>query len=187
MDEHQSIWKHVRAVLLAPSVATLLIPAAVLYVTATVNFGWLLSSPLNLLPITVGLLLIGVGLFFLVWTVSLLARVGRGTLAPWDATKKLVVVGPYRHVRNPMISGVFFMLLGEAVLFGSVPLLGWFIIFVLTNAIYIPLSEEPGLARRFGEEHIRYKDHVRRWIPRLRPWDAASTIPRHESRDGECP
>jgi protein-S-isoprenylcysteine O-methyltransferase Ste14 len=91
-------------------------------------------------------------------------------LAPWDATEKLVVVGPYRHVRNPMISGIFFILLGEVLMFGSVPLLVWFLVFVLGNATYIPLSEERGLARRFGEEYIRYKRHMPRWIPRLRPW-----------------
>ena len=69
-----------------------------------------------------------------------------------------------------MISGVLFNLLGEALLFGS-PAIGlWFALFFLGNAIYIPLSEEPGLERRFGDAYRSYKAAVPRWIPRLTPW-----------------
>lgn len=78
--------------------------------------------------------------------------------------------GVYRHVRNPMMLGVFCILLGEAILFGSPWLLGWFGIFVAVNMIVIPLAEEPGLAKRFGDDYVRYKQNVPRWIPRLTPW-----------------
>jgi protein-S-isoprenylcysteine O-methyltransferase Ste14 len=105
-------------------------------------------------------------------TIGLFVRVGEGTLAPWDPTQKLVVRGVYRHVRNPMISGVFCILLGEAILAGSLPLLDWFFFFLLVNLIYIPLLEEPGLARRFGEDYLRYKENVPRWIPQVKPWEA---------------
>ena len=105
-----------------------------------------------------------------VWTIALFARVGRGTLAPWDPTSTLVVEGPYRHMRNPMISGVLFLLLGEAALLGSWPLLGWFAAVAAVNAVYLPLVEEPGLVRRHGTEYERYREHVPRWLPRLRPW-----------------
>jgi protein-S-isoprenylcysteine O-methyltransferase Ste14 len=71
-----------------------------------------------------------------------------------------------------MISGVFFILLGEAILVGSIPLASWLILFVLLNLIYIPLFEEPGLERRFGDDYRLYKQHVPRWIPRLRAWSA---------------
>jgi protein-S-isoprenylcysteine O-methyltransferase Ste14 len=98
----------------------------------------------------------------------LFARVGEGTLAPWDPTRKLVVRGPYRHVRNPMITGVLAILLGEAALFGSWPLLVWAFGFFALNAIYMPLVEEPGLVRRFGDDYVRYRRNVPRWLPRLR-------------------
>ena len=101
---------------------------------------------------------------------ALFARVGRGTLAPWDPTSTLVVEGPYRHVRNPMISGVLFLLLAEAALLGSVPLLVWFGAVAGVNAVYMPLVEEPGLVRRYGVEYERYRAAVPRWLPRLRPW-----------------
>ena len=85
-------------------------------------------------------------------TVALFATVGEGTLAPWDPPRRFVVRGPYRYVRNPMISGVLSILLGEATLFGSVPLLVWFSVFLAVNAVIMPLIEEPGLERRFGGE-----------------------------------
>jgi protein-S-isoprenylcysteine O-methyltransferase Ste14 len=73
-----------------------------------------------------------------------------------------------------MISGVFCILLGEGVLFGSKSLLIWFAVFAIGNLIYMPLFEEPGLERRFGEDYVRYKKHVPRWIPRRTPWEASS-------------
>ncbi len=50
------------------------------------------------------------------------------------------------------------------------PLVAWLLVFVAANAIYIPLIEEPGLERRFGEDYRRYKANVPRWVPRLSPW-----------------
>ena len=84
-----------------------------------------------------------------------------------------------------MIVGVFCILLGEAVFFGSLPLLGWFAAAVLLNVIYIPLVEEPGLAKRFGEDYLRYKENVPRWIPRLTPWEG---LPSAEElkQEGDC-
>ena len=114
----------------------------------------------------------GFGLF--AWCVSLFAMRGKGTLAPWDPTKKLVAVGPYRHVRNPMISGVAAMLGGEALFFQSMPLTWWFVFFLMLNHLYFMALEEPGLADRFGDEYARYKAAVPRWIPRLKPWHLRS-------------
>ena len=116
------------------------------------------------------LLLLTVGLGLLVWTVSLFFRRGRGTLAPWDPPEHLVVAGPYRFVRNPMITGVVATLGGEALLFESASLGSWCFVFFVVSAIYFPLVEEPGLQLRFGDEYSRYCANVPRWLPRLRPW-----------------
>ena len=99
---------------------------------------------------------------------------GRGTLAPWDPPSRLVVSGPYRYVRNPMISGVMFMLMATALILRSAPHAAWAGIFVVINAIYIPLLEEPDLAARFGQDYATYRRHVRRFVPRLTPWRGAS-------------
>jgi protein-S-isoprenylcysteine O-methyltransferase Ste14 len=70
-----------------------------------------------------------------------------------------------------MISGVFCILLGEALLAASLPLFCWFALFVLGNVISIPLAEEPGLVQRFGADYLTYKQNMPRWILRLRPWE----------------
>jgi protein-S-isoprenylcysteine O-methyltransferase Ste14 len=95
---------------------------------------------------------------------------GRGTLAPWDPPRRFVADGPYRYVRNPMISGVVFMLLGEALIFRSWAHAEWTAAFAVLNVIYIPAIEEPMLASRFGESYATYKRHVSRFVPRIYPW-----------------
>ena len=95
---------------------------------------------------------------------------GDGTLAPWDPPRRLVVRGPYRFVRNPMISGVIFVLFSEALILRSLPLAAWAATFLVINLIYIPLSEEPMLRARFGDDYEEYCRHVRRFLPRVRPW-----------------
>jgi len=110
------------------------------------------------------------GLGLLIWTVSLFSRLGRGTPAPWQPPKRLVVAGPYRHVRNPMITGVLLVQLAEALLLRSWPLAAWMVFFLMANAVYFSLAEERDLERRFGMEYAEYRKNVPRWIPWLRPW-----------------
>jgi len=158
-----SVWRHLWAIGLLPVTVTIVVPGLILWRTGAGLAPWALA--------TVGVALIGIGLALVTWTVSLFARIGKGTLAPWDPTSRLVVAGPYRHVRNPMISGVLTVLLGEAALFGSLPLLVWFGGAFAVNAVYFPLVEEPGLRERFGEDYDAYCANVPRWLPRLRPWE----------------
>ncbi len=134
------------------------------------HFGWDLPAPASILLVIAGLCLLGVGLWLWLQTIRLFVSVGKGTLAPWDPPRRFVVSGPYRRVRNPMISALGFVLLGEAALLGSRAVLILFAGFAITNAIYIPLVEEPGLMRRFGADYEEYRRAVRRWIPRRRPW-----------------
>jgi protein-S-isoprenylcysteine O-methyltransferase Ste14 len=168
-----SVWRHVLAVCLLPGTVTIAVPVAIVRRTGSVDVGWGLPDGLGLAPAAAGGVVVALGLSLLVRTVALFVSVGRGTLAPWDPTRRLVVRGPYRRVRNPMISGVLFVLLGEAALLGSRPLAIWFAACLAVNAVYLPLIEEPGLRRRFGEEYELYRAHVPRWVPRLRPWDPA--------------
>lgn len=168
-----SILSHLLAILLLPGTATIIVPIILLNQTG-IAIGWSLPPPLSFVPPALGIVAIGIGLTLMVKTIALFATVGKGTLAPWTPPQKLVVRGIYRHVRNPMITGVFCVLLGESNLFGTASLLYWFAVFVLLNAVYIPLVEEPGLARRFGEDYARYKINVPRWIPRVKAWDDAN-------------
>ncbi len=154
--------RHLLAVLLLPFVAVVAVPYWLLTAFAASDTRW---SGLWLL----GAALLACGFLLFAWCVSLFARVGRGTLAPWDPTHALVAVGPYRYVRNPMISGVATMLSGEALLFGSWVLALWALLFVLVNHVYFLVSEEPGLEQRFGESYRTYKASVPRWLPRVPP------------------
>jgi protein-S-isoprenylcysteine O-methyltransferase Ste14 len=155
-----SLWRHLAAVLLLPGIVTIGVPALII---------WQTGAGLRP-PAVVGIPLIALGVLLVISTVTLFATVGRGTLAPWDPTSRLVVQGPYRYVRNPMISGVLFILLGEAACIASLPLLIWFAAVFAVNAVYLPLVEERGLRRRFGADYEAYRANVPRWIPRLRPW-----------------
>ena len=166
--------RHLLALVLLPGVVAIVVPAVIVNRTNSLNLGWGLAPPLAWLPWLLGFILIGLGLLLVYRTVSLFAGFGDGTLAPWDPPRRLVVRGVYRRVRNPMISGVLFVLLGEAVLLGYPPLLAWFLIVFAVNAVYIPLIEERALERRFGDEYLDYRRNVPRWIPRPSPWDQSS-------------
>jgi protein-S-isoprenylcysteine O-methyltransferase Ste14 len=161
--------RQVRAISLLPGMVVVLIPLLILIGTGS-NVGWGLGKGVALLPIFLGFTLIAVGFALWLWTVRLFARVGKGTLAPWDPTQRLVVEGPYRHVRNPMITAVLAVLAGEAALFGSLPLLIWFALFFAVNYVGFRVYEEPDLERRFGEDYRTYKRNVPRWLPRHSPW-----------------
>lgn len=117
-----------------------------------------------------GLLVMAAGLSLAAACVRRFASDGRGTLAPWDPPSRFVVQGPYQYVRNPMIAGVIGVLFGEACVLRAAPLLVWTLAFTALNAVYIPLVEEPQLARRFGGAYETYRRHVRRFVPRLTAW-----------------
>jgi protein-S-isoprenylcysteine O-methyltransferase Ste14 len=128
------------------------------------------GNPLDIALLMLGIALFGIGIALFASSLFLFWSRGRGTLAPWDPPRRFVVTGPYRVVRNPMISGVIFVLLAEACSIRSSALAEWAGLVLLINLIYIPLVEEPMLAARFGEPYTRYTKSVRRFLPRLRPW-----------------
>src|SRR5689334_18507460 len=165
-------WRHLRAIILLPGVVTLVIPEIILWRMGTDSWGLWQSIPASrLILLIMGVIFICLGLALMIATIRLFATVGKGTLAPWEPPQRLVVRGVYRHVRNPMMSGALFVLLGEAVLAASLPLFCWFAFAGVVYAVYIPLSEEPGLIKRFGDEYLTYRRNVPRWVPRLTPWE----------------
>lgn len=155
-----------------PFVVTIMVPVAVLFPTSWLP-SWLLLFPLNFLAVPLSILLIIGGFYLLAYTIKMFARIGQGTLAPWNPPQKLIVQGIYLHMRNPMIEGVLLILLGESILFGSIWLYLWFLLFLIGNHFYFIKSEEPGLVKRFGDEYLRYAENVPRWIPRRTPWDSS--------------
>lgn len=160
-----------RSILALPFVVTAVIPTLLIGLLDSSIFAWHLPFPANLVLLLLAALLILAGVSLMISTIALFAQGGQGTLAPWDPTERLVIQGPYRHVRNPMISGVFFILLGDSLLFLSVPVFVWFMLFLVANLFYIPRVEEAGLEEQFGEAYRDYKRNVPAWIPRIRAWE----------------
>jgi len=165
------IWflRHMVAVAVLPFTVAVLIPVWLARRDDTVVAVG--SSPIRIALQVVGLALLATGLLLFVASLRRFITEGRGTLAPWDPPRRLVVRGPYRYVRNPMISGVVMVLFGEALVLLSRPHLEWGLIFLGVNAVYIPLVEEPFLAERFGSHYKEYCRQVPRLLPRWSPWE----------------
>jgi protein-S-isoprenylcysteine O-methyltransferase Ste14 len=164
----------IKAFIIFPFNVMIVIPGLTLWFSrqldflASFHFGF---DPVRGIP---GGLLIAVGIVITYSCVSLFTDHGEGTPSPWNPPKNLVVLGVYRHVRNPMMIGVFCVLLGESLLSGSLLIFLWFAFFVVANLIYIPLFEEPKLLIRFGEPYQRYMQNVSRWLPRTNPWQGSN-------------
>ena len=162
------ILRHIASVLALPTMATVLIPV---WIARTRGVAW--SRPASsgeAAMVLAGLLLFAAGGALFAWTLGLFFARGRGTLAPWDPPMTFVAIGPYRHVRNPMITGVLLVLIGEALTLRSPPHAVWAAVFALMNVVYIPLIEEPGLERRFGRDYTLYCQNVPRFVPRVKRW-----------------
>jgi protein-S-isoprenylcysteine O-methyltransferase Ste14 len=166
-ERSPSGWRIAAAILPLPFTVTVLVPGAILL---TEPDRWDATGLARAASVVAGTIAVGAGLALFAATVRLFASVGRGTLAPWDPPRRLVVAGPYRHFRHPMITGVALVLAGETLLVGASSLAIWLAGFVAVNAVYLPLVEEPGLVRRFGRDYERYMERVPRWRPRLRSY-----------------
>lgn len=155
--------RHALAIAILPFTVVVLVPSWLLVAASDSRWS---ATPITWAPRVLGLLLMGAGFALFATCVGLFAWHGRGTLAPWDPTRSLVAVGPYRFVRNPMITGVLTMLAGEALWWGSWRVCAWALTFFVFNQIFFLVFEEPDLERRFGEPYRAYKASVPRWLPR---------------------
>jgi protein-S-isoprenylcysteine O-methyltransferase Ste14 len=161
--------RHLLAIAILPFTVAVLVPIWIARRRGVVlRLG---DSPAELALQLAGAASLCVGLVLFAASLRRFATEGHGTLAPWDPPRALVVRGPYRYVRNPMISGVIFVLFGEALVLLSPPHAVWASAFLVLNLVYIPLFEEPQLDHRFGDPYREYCRHVRRFLPRLRPWN----------------
>jgi len=109
---------------------------------------------------------IAAGAALYVWCVWNFAAVGDGTPGLWDAPSRVVAAGPYRWVRNPIYLAALLVVLGEAWLFMSLPVLAYAGAMAVFFHLFVTGYEEPRLARRFGSTYLEYRRTVPRWIPR---------------------
>ena len=143
------------AFLALPGMLSGLVPWLIVRTESVRGSGWIAGVPV---------LVIGLGL--LLACVRDFHKRGRGTLAPWDAPKCLVVIGLYRYCRNPMYIGVLLIVAGWAVAAGSARLCEYLVVLGVGFHLRVLLYEEPTLERLFGEEWRAYAASVPRWVPR---------------------
>jgi protein-S-isoprenylcysteine O-methyltransferase Ste14 len=117
----------------------------------------------------VGMIAAGAGAAIALWCISTFALSGKGTPAPFDPPRRLVIRGPYRFVRNPMYIGAALALAGAALFYRSTTLLGYIGVFLLACHLFVVAYEEPTLVRSSGAEYEDYRHRVRRWWPHVRP------------------
>ncbi len=162
-------WNWLSTILILPFTVIVVIPVLLLWLS-----GYRYVAP-PVWCLVAGCLLFGAGFSLAVWTMGLFHVLGKGTAAPWNPPKNLVIRGPYRHVRNPMITSVLIMLTAGAILLRSWEVAAWMLVFLSVNQFYyFPRVEEPKLLERFGEDYADYKKQVPRWIPRLRSYKPSS-------------
>jgi protein-S-isoprenylcysteine O-methyltransferase Ste14 len=100
------------------------------------------------------------------WCIFTFVFVGKGTPAPFDPPRRLVIQGPYRWVRNPMYIGAALALAGAALFYQSLGLLGYAGLFLLITHLFVVTYEEPTLRRTFGKDYETYCGQAGRWWPR---------------------
>jgi protein-S-isoprenylcysteine O-methyltransferase Ste14 len=149
--------------------ATLFIALLLIYVPSQVLASSGIVRPDVLgVPQILGMAIAGFGAAIALWCIFTFAVIGKGTPAPFDPPRRLVIRGPYRFVRNPMYIGAGLALAGAALFYGSVPLFVYCGVFFVMTGIFVQLYEEPTLRRTFGKEYEAYCGHVQRWWPGLR-------------------
>src|ERR1043166_1999579 len=117
-------------------------------------------------PQVAGMMLVAIGTAIALWCVFTLVFIGKGTPAPFDPPRKLVVRGPYRFVRNPMYIGAGMTLAGAALFYDSLSICISPGLFFLITHLFVVFYEEPTLRRTFGSDYEAYFRQVRRWLPR---------------------
>ena len=117
-------------------------------------------------PQVAGMIMVTIGTAMALWCVFTFVFIGKGTPAPFDPPRKLVIRGPYRFVRNPMYIGAGMTLAGAALFYQSLSIFIYTGVFFLITHLFVVLYEEPTLRRTFGDEYEAYFGRVSRWVPK---------------------
>jgi protein-S-isoprenylcysteine O-methyltransferase Ste14 len=160
------------AAILATAVFLVLAPGTVVGLVPWWISEWQMQTPFPGFAVfrVIGVLLIAVGIPALLSSFARFALQGIGTPAPVFPTKRLVVSGFYRYVRNPMYIAVVSIVLGQALLLGNVWVLVYGLCAWLVTHFFVLYYEEPTLQKTYGMEYLEFCANVPRWLPRLAPW-----------------
>lgn len=162
MVQKSLLRRWLQAVLILPFNVLVVFPALILYFTRCktkkITASSLVWAAVFFVP----------GAILALYTMLLFNRKGKGTPAPWDPPVNLITTGPYKYVRNPMITAVLLMLTGESSLLRSKALAIYTVTFFLQNCLYFHFFEEKQLQRRFGKAYSDYKASTPMWLPALK-------------------
>jgi protein-S-isoprenylcysteine O-methyltransferase Ste14 len=114
-----------------------------------------------------GMALAGLGGALALWCILTFVLLGKGTPAPFDPPRRLVLAGPYRAVRNPMYLGAAAVLSGVALVYRSWGVACYAALFLGAMHLFVVLYEEPALTHLFGPDYTAYRARVPRWLPRV--------------------
>ena len=154
------------ALVRAITYATLFIGLVLVYLPARVLAVAGVTRPARVgVPQMAGTVVGAAGAALAVWCILTFAVVGRGTPAPFDPPRRLVVRGPYRYVRNPMYLGAGLALAGAALFYEAAALWAYAAAFLLLLHLFVIWYEEPTLQSTFGDDYEHYCRQVRRWWP----------------------
>lgn len=157
-----------KAFMIAPLNIMFVIPALLYWISTRWDILHPYSFKYSPVSEAAGLALMAFGFYIVCRSVSDLTSKGEdGTPAPWHPPANLAAAGIYQRTRNPMVSGVAIVLLGEYILSGAILVSGYFLFWIVSNLIFTPLLEEPELESRFGDAYKEYKNSTPRWVPRL--------------------
>ena len=126
-----------------------------------------ISRPAIRAPQVVAIVAGAVGAILALACIVAFASLGKGTPAPFDPPRRLVVRGPYRLLRNPMYLGAAIALGSAALFYQSLALLGYTMLFLVATHLFVVGYEEPTLRRTFGHEYEAYCSDVGRWWPHV--------------------
>jgi protein-S-isoprenylcysteine O-methyltransferase Ste14 len=152
------------------SIFIVAIPCAIYYVSGVFSEPAILN---NHMVLVIAVLLGSIGIFFVLWSNAVLFLKGKGgptdgfNVAISPRTRHLVVTGPYRYSRNPMVFGAFCCYFALAFLWNSAPALLFLAVFYIFAVNYLKATEEKRLLRDFGPEYAEYQKSVNMILPRV--------------------
>ena len=164
------IKEYLKVVLILPGNVLITIPFLIFLFTRK-SYSYYLVGFDNFL-FYIAMFFLALGLFLAIWSVrTFYSKGGEGTPGPWRPISNLIISGPYRYIRNPMILGVVNLLLFESAFFTSFLFLLWAIVFFVGNIIYFKTFEERELIMRFGMDYENYKNEVPMFFPKFTPYN----------------
>ncbi len=112
---------------------------------------------------TVGFAVIALGGVIVAFTLAQFSK-ARTNFSPFKPTTALIIGGPFRFSRNPAYLSLSLLHTGIGVTANNLWMLVLLVPTLMVMHYGVISREEQYLQSKFGEEYLRYKASVRRWL-----------------------